>query len=491
MKKAIGMFIVAALGAVLGVTIWKQFDTPEVYYNINAPADYQLTSEKEVTTPAVTETPNFVAASSAATPAVVHIKSFYEAKTSSGSRSNNPWEEFFGDGLGRGRQGQAAGSGVIIGEDGMIVTNNHVIEDADKVEVILSNKRSYIAEVLGTDPTTDIALLQIEEDGLPYLEFTNSDDVQIGEWVLAVGNPFNLTSTVTAGIVSAKGRSLNLLNEDFAIESFIQTDAAVNPGNSGGALINTQGQLVGINTAIASRTGSYAGYSFAVPANLVAKVTKDLEEYGQVQRAIIGVQIQNIDAKMAEKEDLATLNGAYVSRIIPGGAAEKSGIEPGDVITAVNGVAVNSSSELQEEIATYRPGDQVMVSLYRDGKKKNIPVELRNREGNTKLVKKEKVEKEKEADNTTIANLLGAEVKPLSDRERGILGVRNGVKVVKITDNDLKEAGIEPGYVILKVNKQSVDSAEDVQKILAESQGRILLEGMDKDGYRMNYSLGY
>lgn len=488
MKRAIGMFIVAALGAVLGVGIWKQFDTEKVYYNITPETDYQLTHVPATHSAPPMETPDFVAASGAATPAVVHIKSYYEAKSS--GREFDPLREFFGDGFGGGRQGLAAGSGVIISRDGLIATNNHVIEKADKVEVTLSDKRNYTATVLGTDPTTDLALLKIEESALPHLEFSNSDDVQVGEWVLAVGNPFNLTSTVTAGIVSAKGRSLNLLEEDFAIESFIQTDAAVNPGNSGGALINTQGQLIGINTAIASRTGSFAGYSFAVPSNLVAKVMNDLEEYGQVQRAIIGVQIQNIDANMAESEDLGTMNGAYITRIIEGGAAEKYGLKRGDVIIGINGEPVNSSSELQEEIATFRPGDQVMVEIMRDGEKENKRVVLRNREGNTKLVKADKKEEVEEDFNST-ASLLGATVKPLSDKEKSILGVRSGVKVTSVSDSDLKEAGIEPGYVILKVNKTAVSSAKEVEAILAESDGRVLLEGMDSEGYRMNFSLGY
>ena len=389
MKKWIGAAIIGLLGVLTGISINHSLNQdrlsrlegrlnqvmetrPMVHTNFHP---QPLSTANTAGIP-----PNFIAASASSTPAVVHIKSFYE---SSGAR--DPFSGLFGgrDPFhgGSPEGGQSSGSGVIISEDGYITTNNHVIEDAEKVEVTLEDKRSYEAQVIGKDPTTDLALLKIEEHSLPYLTFGNSNDIQIGEWVLAVGNPFNLTSTVTAGIVSAKGRSLNLLNEEFAIESFIQTDAAVNPGNSGGALINTDGKLLGINTAIASRTGSYAGYSFAVPVNIVHKVMADLREFGEVQRGIIGVQIRNINAQFAEERGLTTLNGAYIQGTIPGGAAEDSGIEQGDVIVQVESTKVNSASELQEIIGTYRPGDKVQIDLVREGKNLSLSVTLRNRQG--------------------------------------------------------------------------------------------------------------
>ncbi len=393
MKKWIGFFVFALTGVVVGVGVSEYMNqgkyeklerkleiVAQLKGNSIRPVNYGLTTHAPARSSSsirAMETPDFVGASVKATPAVVHIRSSYE---SSKSTAPTTFEELFGR-----RGGQSSGSGVIISSDGFIATNNHVIEKAKKVEVTLEDKRTYTAEVVGTDPATDLALFKIQEENLNAISFTNSNSVQIGEWVLAVGNPFNLTSTVTAGIVSAKGRSLNLLDEEFAIESFIQTDAAVNPGNSGGALINIDGDLVGINTAIASETGSFAGYSFAVPANIVSKVMRDLREFGEVQRGIIGVQIRNISAQFADDRNLTTLNGAYVSGIIPGSAAASGGVERGDVIVQVDDEKISSSSELQEVIGTYRPGDSVRVKIIRDGEPIILKVILRNKEGKTVL----------------------------------------------------------------------------------------------------------
>lgn len=429
-----------------------------------------------------TELPNFVEASAAATPAVVHIRSFYA------QQSGDPFHGFFGNPYSGGMRPQSSGSGVIISEDGYITTNNHVVKNAEKVEVTLEDKRSYEAKVIGTDPTTDLALLKIKETGLHHLPFGNSRGVQVGEWVLAVGNPFNLTSTVTAGIVSAKGRSLNLLNEEFAIESFIQTDAAVNPGNSGGALINTSGQLVGINTAIASETGSYAGYSFAIPVNIVRKVMEDLREYGEVQRGIIGVQIQNINAQVAEKYGLSTLDGALVTGTIQGGAAQAAGLKQGDIITMVNETPIRSSSELQETIGTYRPGDKVTLTIIREGKTMTQDVVLRSREGKTTLSEPTAQIREDGSRLEGFSDKLGAQLESISPHDKANLGIDNGVKVVKLRNGKLQAAGLEEGFVITRVNKHYVEQPKDVERHVGSSEGSILIEGVTATGKKRFYA---
>lgn len=484
--------MIAAFGAGTGVTIVNYINPPVT--QISYPADQQIARPAvQVVTPdrierGVSQTasaPDFVAASAASTPAVVHIKSYFE-----NSGGKDPFGGLFGDPFqGNNGRPQASGSGVVISADGYIATNNHVIRNADKVEVILEDKRSYEAEVIGKDPTTDLALLKIEESGLHHLRMANSDVVTVGEWVLAVGNPFNLTSTVTAGIVSAKGRSLNLLNEEFAIESFIQTDAAVNPGNSGGALVNTNGELVGINTAIASETGSYAGYSFAVPVNIVRKVTEDLKEFGEVQRGIIGVQIRNINAQFAEKAGLKTLHGAYVSGTIPGGAAQDAGIKKGDVIDRINATSVNSASELQEIIGTFRPGDKVNVRVLRDNEYRDLTVTLRDREGRTTLGKKMIGKAEKDDDPTlAMGGDLGASLEQITFKDKFELGIESGVKVKELKQGRLQDAGIEKGFIITRVNKEYVETPKDVADLVKAADGSILIEGVTSEGKRKFYA---
>ena len=319
--------------------------------------------------------------------AVVHVKTMYRNQSSSAMR--NPLFEFFFGHPGRQREmpaQQASGSGVIISEDGYIVTNNHVIDHAQQIQVVLNDKREYTAVLVGTDPTTDIALLKIDESGLPVILMGNSDDLRVGEWVLAVGNPFNLTSTVTAGIVSAKARNINILDADMKIESFIQTDAAVNPGNSGGALVNTRGELVGINTAIASQTGSYSGYSFAVPTSIVQKVVSDIRQYGTVQRAVLGVRMREITSQLQKEKNLSTLQGAYVEDAVEDGAAMKAGIRSGDVITRIDENAIKTGTDLQEQIGRHRPGDVVTVTLLRNGEQMIVRATLTNREGGTEFI---------------------------------------------------------------------------------------------------------
>ena len=316
---------------------------------------------------------DFTQAAERSVEAVVHVKTKYYRQ-----QYVDPFYHFF---FGRPQQSQqpsamASGSGVILSNDGYIVTNNHVIEDANEIEVVLNDKRTFTAKLIGTDPNTDLALLKIEATDLPTIEIGNSDDLRVGEWVLAVGNPFNLTSTVTAGIVSAKARSINILNSDMKIESFIQTDAAVNPGNSGGALVNTRGQLVGINTAIASQTGSYAGYAFAIPTAIMQKVVADLRQFGTVQRALLGIRMLDITQQVKDQLSLESMEGVYVGEVISGSAADKAGMKAGDVIVQVDGRPINASSQLQEQIGRKNPGDQIIILVRRGHRSVSLQVTL-------------------------------------------------------------------------------------------------------------------
>ncbi|MBK7964486.1 MAG: trypsin-like peptidase domain-containing protein [Bacteroidetes bacterium] len=315
---------------------------------------------------------DFVIPAEASVPTVVHVTTTYPKQSGFNNQFMDPFNFFWGQPNQREMpQQQSTGSGVIISDDGYIVTNNHVVENGEEVNVTLDNKESYKAKVIGLDPSTDLALLKVEAQNLPYAAWGNSDQVKVGEWVLAVGNPFNLTSTVTAGIISAKARNIHILpNQKFPIESFIQTDAAVNPGNSGGALVNTRGELIGINAAIASNTGSYSGYSFAIPVNIVKKVVNDLMEYGTVQRGFIGVSIRDVDAQFAKEKELKSLQGVYINGLTEEGAAASAGIKEGDVITSINGIPIKTSPELQEQVGRYRPGDKIDVTVMRNGNEK-------------------------------------------------------------------------------------------------------------------------
>ena len=345
-------------------------------------------------------------------------------------------------------------SGVIINESGYIVTNNQVVANADDIEVGLHDNRTYKASVIGTDPATDLALIQIKETDLPTLPFVNSDDVRIGEWVLAVGNPFNLNSTVTAGIVSATARNINILRDQYAIESFIQTDAAINPGNSGGALVNLEGGLIGINTAIASPTGAYAGYGFAVPSNIVSKVVEDLLKYGSVQRGYLGVMIRGVNSTLAEEEDLEVITGIYVDSLLENSAAREAGIQEGDVIVSINGSTVNTAPKLQELIARKRPGDEIEVKVNRNGTEKTFTVTLNNREGNTEIVAQEK--------NETL-NMLGADFETLDEETAQKLNIDGGVKVSRLYPGKLrKDTDMQEGFIITKVDGKPVKNVDRV-----------------------------
>ncbi len=365
------------------------------------------------------------------------------------------------------------GSGVIINEEGYIVTNNHVIDNADDIEVTLHDNRSYKATVIGTDPMTDLALIQINENDLVTLPMVNSDDVEVGEWVLAVGNPFNLNSTVTAGIVSAKSRNINILKNQYAVESFIQTDAAINPGNSGGALVNLQGGLVGINTAIASPTGAYAGYGFAVPSNIVTKVVEDLLKYGTVQRGYLGVTIRGINGNLVKEKNLSVNEGVYIDSVLANGAAHEAGIKKGDVIIEVNDDEVSTAPELQELIARHRPGDEVALKVIRGENTISLKAKLKNREGETTFLANNRNE---------VINELGAVFEDIDDETAEKLDIEGGVRVKKLYAGKLRNyTDIREGFIITKVDKISIKSTKDLAKALDNVEGGVLIEGIYED----------
>ena len=425
-------------------------------------------------------TPDFVDAAEASVNAVVHIKTTIIQKSAS-------YNDFFGAFLEHlyGIPGQtqsnamvAYGSGVVLSPDGYIVTNNHVVEGADAVEVTFNNKKVLNATIVGTDPTSDLALIKVEGSDLDYLVFGDSDKVKVGEWVLAVGNPFNLTSTVTAGIVSAKARDISILGEGSNVESFIQTDAAVNRGNSGGALVNTRGELIGINAAIASHTGSYEGYSFAIPSNIVRKVVDDLLMYGETQRAYIGVQIAEMDAKLANQVGMKDIKGVYIASVTKDGAAEKAGIQSGDVLTNINGTPVNSLTQLMEAIRQYRPGDEIKVDVIRNGKEKNYDVRLLNEEGSTDVVKK---------GESFYNATLGLVLQPPTKQEMQYLRISSGLKIVEIRQGAFQGAGVE-GYIITGINGKAVSSKAELEAALSSNRTRkTYIEGVYPNGMRMNF----
>lgn len=404
---------------------------------------------------------------------VVHVKTILSNQY--GNIYGNPFDFW-----GRQRQSQeASGSGVIISDDGYIVTNNHVVNNAESITITLNDNRTFTAKVIGTDPSTDLALLKIDAKDLPFVSYGNSDNVSVGEWVLAVGNPFNLTSTVTAGIVSAKARNIGILPDQYKIESFIQTDAAVNPGNSGGALVNTKGELIGINSAIASNTGTYTGYSFAIPVNLMRKVTDDLAEFGSVQRGFIGVSIRDLDSKLAEEKGIKEVQGIYVAGLTPGGAAEGAGLKEGDVITRVGQFPINTTPQLQEQIGRYRPGDKVDVTVMRDGKLKTLQVVLRNKDGQTSLIK---------SDPTL--NMLGGIFENIEIADKNKFGLDGGVKISKLNNGKLKSSGIREGFIITSVDKRPIKTKEDLENALKNKQGGVLIEGIYPNGLRAYYGFG-
>lgn len=414
--------------------------------------------------------------------AVVHIKATQAAPEIAQNAPRNipdPFKQFFGDrfqmpegGMPQGPS-MGTGSGVIINDKGYIITNNHVIDNAQELEVTLHNNENYKATVVGVDPTTDLALLKIDAANLKSVSLVNSDDVEVGEWVLAIGNPFSLTSTVTAGIVSAKARNININKEQFAVESFIQTDAAINPGNSGGALVNLNGDLIGINTAIASRTGSYSGYGFAVPSNIVSKVVEDLLEYGSVQRGMLGVSIITMDGAMAKEKGMDFIKGVWIQNVGENSAADKAGIEAGDILTKVGNDRVTTSPRLQEIVAQYRPGDEINVTVNRNGKEKTFKVILENSQGTTAMIKKEK---------KPVMNILGADFETLDAEKAKALNIEGGVQVLNLYAGKLRQnTQMRTGFIITHVDGKKVTDVKDLVSILEDKKGGILLEGIYED----------
>ena len=478
MKRFLGYLFVAILGGASFALVYKAIESKE-------PQPVTQVSEKLPVMPASYEShaavmgPDFVDAANLTVHAVVHISAELEQK----NKVYNDFFDMFNDLFNNPQYRYnapviATGSGVIISPDGYIVTNNHVVQEASKLEITLNDRRSFNAKVIGRDPTTDLALIKIDANDLPYLVYGNSDNLKVGEWVLAVGNPFNLTSTVTAGIVSAKARNINILGEVSAIESFIQTDAVVNRGNSGGALVNTEGELVGINAAIASNTGSYTGYSFAIPVNIVKKVIEDIRNYGEIQRAYLGISFQEIDSKLAEEKGLSEVKGIYVQDVLEDGAASEAGIKQGDVIVSVNDVQTNSKAALLETIGTQRPGDKVRVMVMRDNKLKEFNVVLENRSGNTDIVKKDNL------------NILGASFQALSADELKSLNISHGVKVTNLQSGKLNSAGIRQGFIIMYIDKEPVKTVDDLNNFLDKKRGGTLFEGIYPNGQRAYYGVG-
>lgn len=408
-------------------------------------------------------------------PSVVHILSTKNSKVQTVEVESDPFSDFFGDPFGffgnpQGNGGkqkrsvrtpkqQGSGSGVIISADGYIVTNNHVVADADELTVTLNDNKEYSARIIGTDKTTDLALIKIEGKNLPAITIANSENIKVGEWVLAVGNPFNLTNTVTAGIVSAKGRSLY----KNGVESFIQTDAAINPGNSGGALVNTRGELIGINAMLYSQTGSFSGYGFAIPTSIMNKVVDDLKTYGTVQRAVVGIQgsdVKNyVDGQKEQGKDidLGTMEGIYVAKVTEESAAEEAGLKEGDVIIAIDGKEMNKMADMQEYLAKKRPGDKVTVTYLRDKKKNTKSITLKNEQGNTQVVKKADLD------------VLGGNFRSITDAQKQQLNIGYGLEVLKVNSGKLKNAGITKGFIIQRVNDNAVKTIEDLQNIVKEA----------------------
>jgi len=476
-KSYFGIILAAAVGALLTLGITGQF---------NSSTSPTLTLASPTGNPAWQarmggEAPlDFSQAAEVSMPSVVHIASFGTQRRGGqafGQQIPDIFKDFFGDQFGQGqrpqqegqRRSMGSGSGVILTEDGYIVTNNHVIDGSESLTVTLNNNQTYEAEIVGVDPSTDLALIKVDASNLTPAILANSDEVRVGEWVLAVGNPFSLNSTVTAGIVSAKARNINILRDRAAIESFIQTDAAVNPGNSGGALVNLNGELVGINTAIASPTGSYSGYAFAIPTNLMRKVIQDLMEFGEVQRGYLGVIIRNVNGNLAEEKDITLTEGVYVDSLMPNSAAKEAGIQTGDVIVSIDGRPTKTSSELQAAVGIQRPGDAVDIVVNRNGSEKTLSVTLKNAKGNTEILT---------AADRASTEMLGASWETLSADEASDLGLRGGVRLNDLGRGKLQDqTDIEEGFIVTHVNNEPVMDAEELKTAINQAEGGVMLEG--------------
>jgi len=479
MKRLLRMIAVAFVGGMLALGAHSILTKNQETYNPGYQLPVKLASYGEGMAPVVG--PDFTVAAQMSVHAVVHINTTYERKPSY-------YDNFFDlrDFFGNQQQSpvlQGSGSGVIVAQDGYIITNNHVVEDASSIKVTLDNKRTYDAKVIGTDPMTDLALIKIDVNNLPTIPLGNSDQLRIGEWVLAVGNPYNLNSTVTAGIVSAMARDINIIHgaDGSGIEAFIQTDAVVNRGNSGGALVNQNGELVGINAAIATETGSYAGYSFAIPVNLVKKVYADLKQSGQVHRGYIGVSLKEIDGKLADEKGLKDTQGVYVANVMDNSAAAKGGIQSNDIIVAIENVPVNGASQLQEVIATKNPGEKIKISLIRDNKPIELYVVLKEKESKPEIAKN---------DNSAVLEQLGASFKQVPNNLRAKLQIKYGIQIDELKDGLLSNAGLKKGFIITQVDKKPVRSVDELMSLLQNKEGGILIEGVYPNGMRAYYGFG-
>ena len=481
MKKFIGIALMSFVGGLGGAYVYEahlsdksqamEFIGNDSFFSKNVSNtdsnSYRPASPGSRTEPALpADLPNLVDASARSTQSVVFVKTISEVDYRTGS-----WMDWF---FGGPSKSVSSGSGVIYSKDGYIVTNNHVINDATEIEVILG-KRTYDAVLIGTDPSTDLAVIKIEATDLPAIAVASSENVRVGDWVLAVGNPFNLTSTVTAGIVSAKGRSINILKDRFPIESFIQTDAAINPGNSGGALVNTSGELIGINTAILSQTGTYSGYGFAVPIDIVKKVVNDLINHGQVQKAFIGAEFIDIDSDIAGKLNLTNLDGVITSYVQSDGAADEAGLERGDIIMKVNERPIDNKTELEELMGYHYPGDKFRLEIKRGDKTLEREVTLLNSEGNTEVLKSSVYYSEK----------LGVEFEKVSKVEKDLLKIENGVRVKKIRNGFFRQLEIPEGFIITNINNRPVETPEELANILEKIKGRVVIDGITSKGRRV------
>jgi Do/DeqQ family serine protease len=478
MKKVVGIVLIAVFAGYGGAWIFEfthsESPASQIPISLNSPQDQEPGESFFASNRAIPDimSDDFVLASSKSTKSVVYIKNISQANY------GYSWFDYFFGEAPRSYQSVSSGSGVIFSADGYIVTNNHVIEGADAIEVVF-NRKEYEAILVGKDPGTDIAVLKIEADQLPAVYIGNSKDLQVGEWVLAIGNPFNLNSTVTAGIVSAKGRKIDILKDKFPVESFIQTDAAINPGNSGGALVNKEGKLVGINTAIFSKTGSYVGYGFAVPIDIVGKIVKDIIRYGEVQKAFFGGNVANLDANIANRLDIKldnsrSLKGVVLTYAANDGAAYRSGLEEGDVILAINGEVIESESQFEETISYFSPGDEIEVTALQNGKKVSRSLTLLNRDGNTDITRR----------MVYSSKTLGAEFEKVSKVERDLHDIEGGVKIVKVNTGLIQSMRLTEGYIITNINGRPIEDPKMLTDILTQIRGRVEVRFVNPKGQK-------
>ena len=480
MKKNIVTILLSVL--LSGLVAYGVGKTTNETVNPNADnASATLTSPYRTVNLTLDDYPDFTFAAETAVDAVVFVKVTVKAQAQQ-YLGDDFFRFFFGDQYpGQQRERQGSGSGVIIRPDGYIVTNNHVVESASKVEVTLNNNKTYEATVIGTDPATDVALIKIDAEGLPSIEFADSDQLRLGEWVLAIGSPLGeeLRSTITAGIVSAKGRSMPNYDGKFKIESFIQTDAAVNPGNSGGALVNKAGKLVGINTAIISTTGSYTGYSFAVPSNIVSKIVGDLIDFGSVKRVMLGVTISPITDEIAKELKLSSQLGVYINEVTKGGTADKAGLKKGDVIVALGGTDIPNVAKLQEKVNSFHPGDVAKAVIIRDGERKEVDLTFQTVE-----------EKNGEVAEDGSVSFYGAQLAVPSKEKLARLGLKSGVEIVSVGSGKMQEAGAPEGFIIQYVNDQAVSKPQDVIDLAKKSKRAIFIEGVTANGRSGYFGFG-